>query len=301
MPPQFDAGSPVPLDERGFIAADVPCLGCAYDLRGLAPTGNCPECNAPIASSVSGNLLRLAPVEWLRDLRSGLLLLIIATAGVPALIAFFLFLVPLKQHSEVFAALLSFLLLECIGATGTFLATGTGSAGSTTQLATSSARHSARVAAIVHVGAALIFSVTVLVDPPGQRAPYILLCGSLSLFVLTFGILSSNFLLHLSTLLRRTRATNLAQTAVGVALGMGISTGLATCGGVAVLCLGAPELESFGMCAARLGGLVGAVSFVALFVVLILSIRAVALELRSAAAWQRAEQPGQTDHPRRER
>jgi hypothetical protein len=33
--------------EAGTIVEDVLCAGCGYNLRGLRPEGDCPECGAP--------------------------------------------------------------------------------------------------------------------------------------------------------------------------------------------------------------------------------------------------------------
>jgi hypothetical protein len=53
------------------ITEDTLCARCGYNLRGLATSGSCPECNAPISQSVQGNLLRFADPDWLAKLRSG--------------------------------------------------------------------------------------------------------------------------------------------------------------------------------------------------------------------------------------
>ena len=43
---------------------NLPCLRCGYNLRTLATDGRCPECSAPIASSLDANLLRYADPTW---------------------------------------------------------------------------------------------------------------------------------------------------------------------------------------------------------------------------------------------
>lgn len=55
----------------GTIAADLQCIHCGYNLRGLQPAGRCPECGGPIEDSRQGHLLRYAEVEWLKRLRFG--------------------------------------------------------------------------------------------------------------------------------------------------------------------------------------------------------------------------------------
>jgi len=58
-------------DPNTFIAHDVPCHRCAYNLRGLSREGRCPECGAPVRVSLQGDLLRFADPEWLRRLSRG--------------------------------------------------------------------------------------------------------------------------------------------------------------------------------------------------------------------------------------
>jgi hypothetical protein len=60
-----DAAAPREPDEPkevGPIPADVPCVGCGYNLRGLHPAGRCPECGAAIVPSLLA-LLRVAPPD----------------------------------------------------------------------------------------------------------------------------------------------------------------------------------------------------------------------------------------------
>ncbi|MBN2563280.1 MAG: hypothetical protein JXQ75_20360, partial [Phycisphaerae bacterium] len=62
------------------IDRDVPCKGCGYNLRGLSPAGNCPECNEPIDASLQAlkeRTIPLRPAEMDR-LNSGLVLLLAA-------------------------------------------------------------------------------------------------------------------------------------------------------------------------------------------------------------------------------
>lgn len=58
---------------------DVPCLNCGYNLRGLSPSGNCPECGVPIARSLQGNLLVFSSPEYVASLNRGLIFILLAT------------------------------------------------------------------------------------------------------------------------------------------------------------------------------------------------------------------------------
>jgi len=66
------------LNDEGRVAEDVPCLGCAYNLRGLKVTGDCPECGRAIADSLRGDRLRFADARWLRGVHRGLTCVIAA-------------------------------------------------------------------------------------------------------------------------------------------------------------------------------------------------------------------------------
>jgi hypothetical protein len=77
------------------IARSVPCLTCGYDLRGLQPTGACPECNRDISESLRGDWLRFADPRWLHGIELGARLSIysrrIIGYGLIALIFLFFF------------------------------------------------------------------------------------------------------------------------------------------------------------------------------------------------------------------
>ncbi|MHC4108753.1 MAG: hypothetical protein ACYSTY_11770, partial [Planctomycetota bacterium] len=51
------------------------CVKCGYDLSGLDPGGSCPECGAPVAGALRGDLLSAADPSWLRSVHRGVLLL----------------------------------------------------------------------------------------------------------------------------------------------------------------------------------------------------------------------------------
>ncbi len=58
------------------VVGSRPCLSCGYDLQGLSTEGLCPECGAPVARSLKGNLLEFAAPEYLRTLNLGAVLII---------------------------------------------------------------------------------------------------------------------------------------------------------------------------------------------------------------------------------
>jgi len=56
-------------------AAQPLCVKCGYDLSGLDPGGVCPECGAPVAGALRGDLLSAADPLWLRKVHRGLVLI----------------------------------------------------------------------------------------------------------------------------------------------------------------------------------------------------------------------------------
>ena len=60
--PNDAGGDEAPVSDE-LIEADMPCLRCGYNLRGLKPVGQCPECGARIEKTVEYVMARiLCPV-----------------------------------------------------------------------------------------------------------------------------------------------------------------------------------------------------------------------------------------------
>jgi hypothetical protein len=72
----------MPQDHRALppqgAGREVICLKCGYDLRGLSPSGACPECGTPIERSLQGNLLRYSDEAYLLTLHRGVFLILAA-------------------------------------------------------------------------------------------------------------------------------------------------------------------------------------------------------------------------------
>lgn len=63
---------------------DPTCLRCHYDLRGLPPTSNCPECGLAVSFSLSPpTTLSAAPPSWARTLAIGAALLALSMIAIP--------------------------------------------------------------------------------------------------------------------------------------------------------------------------------------------------------------------------
>lgn len=71
-----------PTDDT--LDADLPCVHCNYNLRGLTVDGACPECGRPVADSTRDDALRGADPIWLRRAARATL----ALAAVAAVAAF---------------------------------------------------------------------------------------------------------------------------------------------------------------------------------------------------------------------
>jgi len=61
---------------EAVIGDDTPCINCGYNLRGLVPSGLCPECGSPINRSVHGDFLRYSDPAWLNKLLLGVTLML---------------------------------------------------------------------------------------------------------------------------------------------------------------------------------------------------------------------------------
>ncbi|MCH7808838.1 MAG: serine/threonine protein kinase, partial [Planctomycetes bacterium] len=70
--------------QAATLVADVSCVKCEYNLRGLSPGGRCPECSEAVASSLGPQRLMFAPGSWLAGSAAGLTVIIWALGiGVP--------------------------------------------------------------------------------------------------------------------------------------------------------------------------------------------------------------------------
>ncbi|MBL1218054.1 MAG: hypothetical protein D8M59_11230 [Planctomycetes bacterium] len=62
------------IDENEMLAEEITCRGdgCGYNLRGIDPLGDCPECKTQIAYSLEVDLLRYANPGWLKKVATGI-------------------------------------------------------------------------------------------------------------------------------------------------------------------------------------------------------------------------------------
>ncbi len=82
-PARHTGNTPPPLpfqgvNDHGVVVTARACRSCGYDLRGLTMADACPECHWPVKRSVSEALLVNSPPEYLRLLRAGITLVIVA-------------------------------------------------------------------------------------------------------------------------------------------------------------------------------------------------------------------------------
>lgn len=104
-------------DDAGRLDADRRCAGCGYNLRGLAPTGTCPECGTLVADALDEDELLCADPRWLDATIRGCLLMAI---GIGAL-AVVCFVAAFGSHLVDLSA---FWICACAGAAMLFVGVG---------------------------------------------------------------------------------------------------------------------------------------------------------------------------------
>jgi serine/threonine protein kinase len=70
-PPSERPADVRPVDDQPVINLDLDCAQCGYNLRGLHPSGRCPECGGEIKESFFEDRLVLADRGWLRRVYLG--------------------------------------------------------------------------------------------------------------------------------------------------------------------------------------------------------------------------------------
>jgi hypothetical protein len=69
---------PAEGSKDAYVATDVACKQCGYNLYTLALAGVCPECGTPVEHSLRGFLLKYASPEWVGRVARGGWLLVVA-------------------------------------------------------------------------------------------------------------------------------------------------------------------------------------------------------------------------------
>lgn len=119
QPPSNPAERPVLV--AVVIEHDLPCRTCGYNLRGLSPRGECPECQTPVQRAMHGDVLWNSDPRWVRTLARGLRLLqLVILPGLACMLAVTLF-APALRRAWIAPAVL--LLVGAAGMIGVWLTT----------------------------------------------------------------------------------------------------------------------------------------------------------------------------------
>ncbi|HEY3242659.1 MAG TPA: protein kinase, partial [Phycisphaerae bacterium] len=206
-----ETASPV-VETRGLdfataprLVVDLACLGCGYNLRGLAAKDVCPECGASVVSTLQNALVFSEPA-WLWTTVRGITLTIAGIIGVlvslliPAA-AFMRYVVPTVALTRYFErdlfAYLTIVLLtgaSCAVAAGAILV-GTRERLRRPYKVRFSSRHVAGILTTAAAGCALAGSVTLLIHVPTGatlcKIGFLLLCAGLGFLMLHLGRLAA--------------------------------------------------------------------------------------------------------------
>ena len=68
-------GASTPTANPPAMGDAIQCVMCGYALRGLSPSGRCPECGTAVARSLRGNLLQYSSPAYLASLHRGVFLI----------------------------------------------------------------------------------------------------------------------------------------------------------------------------------------------------------------------------------
>jgi len=284
------------FDSEGRITADVPCIGCGYNLHTLLVTAACPECGWRAAASFRSHRLRFAAPAMIRRFCAALL-------GLGAADHAILLMIALGPHLFRFATLFWLQPLvfgvACIVPVGAVFELTAPQHSGRVSLSRSAAW--ARAASLWQLMLTLPVSLGFvvwdlgLVPIPARSAS--LLADVAALFAAAFAIVSGVSLwLYLAVFTRAVGGTQLRRLTLGVALTLGLIGSVSVLGSVPGLLSPAgfsrpsplsamlPYLPAFQRSCEIL-----------VLVVLYVAIRA---ERRIAAHWSQAETPvGTTSNP----
>lgn len=77
--PEYDLTTAEGHPDHGpVVIGDRPCTSCGYNLSGLPVSGVCPECGQPVQRSLLGELLQFASPSYVKQVDSGLWIILAA-------------------------------------------------------------------------------------------------------------------------------------------------------------------------------------------------------------------------------
>jgi hypothetical protein len=106
-----------------LVGQDLSCVSCGYNLRTRPIGALCPECLASVSQSLRADDLRFSSLHWLRQMRGGVSVLLIAAIGLTAVFVIAAAVASLFGGAGSVLGIVAAVLLALCGGVGIFVVT----------------------------------------------------------------------------------------------------------------------------------------------------------------------------------